>query len=116
MRTWLLIGEQKSNLFRDDITMVDGDPIRRRGTVILVITILTVATLGYLQSIPPEYIEPELDVRVAVIDSGIDIDKELETRVIAQKSFINTSYGYPETENDTNDSRPGNSFHVTYIA
>ncbi|MHA1288013.1 MAG: S8 family peptidase [Candidatus Thorarchaeota archaeon] len=96
--------------------MVDEDPIRRRGTTILIITILTVATLGFLQSIPPTYSEPELDIRVAIIDSGIDLDAELETRVIAQKSFINTSYGYSENDNDTSDSRPGNSFHGTYIA
>ncbi|MGY5860121.1 MAG: S8 family serine peptidase [Candidatus Thorarchaeota archaeon] len=96
--------------------MVDGDPIRRRGTTILVITIITVATFGFLQSIPPNYPEPELDVRVAIIDSGIDIDAELETRVVAQKSFINTSYGYLETDNETGDSRPGNSPHGTYVA
>jgi len=96
--------------------MVDGDPIRRRGTTLLVVTIITIASLGYLQSIPIEYPEPDLDIRVAVIDSGIDIDTELETRVVAEKSFINTSYGYTEDENDTSDSRPSNSLHGTYIA
>ena len=96
--------------------MVDGDPVRRRGTALLVLTIIIVATLGYLQSIPPVYIEPNLDVRVAVIDSGIDIDTELESRIVAQKSFVNTSYGYATTENITTDSRPGNSRHGTYIA
>ncbi len=96
--------------------MVDGDPIRRRGSAILIITIITVGTLGFLQSIPPAYNEPNLDVRVAVIDSGIDVDTELMSRIVAQKSFVNTSYGYPQTENDTTDSRPGSSFHGTYIA
>ncbi|TFG99395.1 hypothetical protein E4H12_02935 [Candidatus Thorarchaeota archaeon] len=96
--------------------MVDGDPIQRRGTALLVITIIIISTLGILQAIPPTYPEPELDVRVAIIDSGINIDTELETRVIAQKCFINTSFGYPETSNDTTDSRPGNSLHGTYIA
>ena len=96
--------------------MVDGDPSRRRGTSLLVITIIVVSTLGLLQSIPPTYPEPELDVRVAIIDSGIDIDSELESRVIAQKSFINTSFGYLQTDNTTSDSRPNGVFHGTYIA
>ncbi len=96
--------------------MVDGEPTRHRGTVILVITIITVATLGILQALPQTIPEPELDVRVAIIDSGINIDSELETRVIAQMSFINTSYGYSETDNDTADSSPGGSLHGTYIA
>jgi subtilisin family serine protease len=95
---------------------VVGEPTRRRGTALLVITIITVATLGYLQSIPPTYPEPELDVRVAIIDSGIDIDSELETRIIAQRSFINATYGYSETDTDTSDSMPGGNRHGTYIA
>ncbi|MHA1864155.1 MAG: S8 family peptidase, partial [Candidatus Thorarchaeota archaeon] len=96
--------------------MVDGEPTRRRGTALLVITIITVATIGILQAIPPAVPEPEIDVRVAIIDSGINIDSELETRVIAQRSFINTSNGYSENDNDTADSSPGGSLHGTYIA
>ena len=96
--------------------MVDGEPTRRRGTALLVITIITVATVGILQAIPPTFPEPELDVRVAIIDSGINIDSELETRVVAQRSFINISYGYIESDNDTADSSPGGNLHGTYIA
>ncbi len=71
--------------------MVDDskDPIRRRGSAILLITIIVVASISVLQAIPPRYHEPELDVRIAVIDSGINIDTELEARVIAQRSFVN---------------------------
>ncbi|TFG32277.1 hypothetical protein EU528_03835 [Candidatus Thorarchaeota archaeon] len=96
--------------------MIDSDPNRRRGTSLLVLTVIVVSTLGILQSIPPTYPPPELDVRVAIIDSGIDIDSELETRVIAQKSFINVSYGYLRTDNTTHDSRPNSAVHGTYIA
>jgi hypothetical protein len=96
--------------------MIDEDPVRRRGTTILVTTILIVAALGVLQIIPSDYNVPVIDVRVAIIDSGIDLDAELETRVIAQKSFINTSFGYSENIFDTSDSQPGNSHHGTYIA
>ncbi|MCK5264536.1 MAG: S8 family serine peptidase, partial [Candidatus Thorarchaeota archaeon] len=96
--------------------MVDSEPTRCRGTALLVITIIIMASLVYLQSIPQTYAEPELDVRVAIIDSGINIDSELESRVLSQKSFINSSYGYSETDNDTTDSSPGGSLHGTYIA
>ena len=96
--------------------MVNGDPTRRRGTTILVISIIVISSLGLLQSIPPDYPEPELDVRVAIIDSGINIDSELATRVIAQRSFINTSYGYPTTDISTHDSTPHGRLHGTYIA
>ncbi|MGY5872074.1 MAG: S8 family serine peptidase [Candidatus Thorarchaeota archaeon] len=96
--------------------MVDGEPTRRRGSAILVLTIIAIATLGVLQVIPPTYADPELDVRVAIIDSGIDINSELETRVVAEKSFINTSYGYSHNDNDTGDSTPQGNPHGTYIA
>ena len=80
------------------------------------ITIIIIATFAYLQSTPQSYTEPELDVKVAIIDSGINIDSELVSRVLAQKSFINSSYGYSETDNDTTDSMPSNSPHGTLIA
>ncbi|MCK5390190.1 MAG: hypothetical protein KAJ36_06855, partial [Candidatus Thorarchaeota archaeon] len=96
--------------------MVDGEPTRSRGTALLVITIIIIATFAYLQSTPQSYTEPELDVKVAIIDSGINIDSELVSRVLAQKSFINSSYGYSETDNDTTDSMPSNSPHGTLIA
>jgi len=96
--------------------MVDGEPTRRRGTSILVISIIIVATLGILRSIPQVYTVPELDVRVAIIDSGINVDSELATRVIAERSFINTSYGYQRTDNTTYDSAPNGNLHGTYIA
>ncbi|MGY5880292.1 MAG: S8 family serine peptidase [Candidatus Thorarchaeota archaeon] len=96
--------------------MVNGDPTRRRGTTILVISIIVISSLGILQSIPPHYPEPELDVRVAIIDSGINLDSELVTRVIAERSFINTSYGYLRTDMTTYDSAPRGNYHGTYIA
>jgi len=96
--------------------LVDGEPTRSRGTALLVITIIIIATLAYLQAIPQTYTDPELYVRVAIIDSGINIDSELESRVLSQKSFVNSSYGYSETDNNTADSMPGGNPHGTYIA
>ena len=97
--------------------MVDDseDPIRYRGTVILVITIITIASIGILQTVPQPYHEPELNVRIGIIDSGINRDASLETHIVAQKSFVNSSYGYPITDNTTTDSEPSGTSHGTYI-
>ena len=97
--------------------MVDDgkDPTRRRGTAILVTTIIIIASMGVLQAIPPVYTESELKVRVAVIDSGINIDSELDSRVVAQMSFANVTYGYPTTDNSTTDSTPSGTTHVAKI-
>jgi hypothetical protein len=92
------------------------EPIRRRGSVLLVITVLVLASLVVLDSMPPIYSEPGLDVRVAIIDTGINLDSELTPRVVAERSFINTSYGYVITDNSTSDSSPSGSPHGTYVA
>ncbi len=92
------------------------EPSRRRGTVLLFTTIIIVATIAGLSLIPQSYTVPDLKIRVAVIDSGIDIDHELETRVVAEKSFVNTTFGYTEDDNSTTDSSPGGVPHGTYIA
>lgn len=92
------------------------DPIRKRGTALLVITIIVLSTLVVLDSIPKIYSEPGLDVHVAVIDSGMNLDTELTPRVIAERSFINTSLGYSMTDNSTSDSAPSGSLHGTYVA
>ena len=96
--------------------MDDGEPSRRRGTTMLVITIILVSGFVILQSIPRSYSAPDLRVRVAVIDSGINIDLQLSSRVVAEKSFINTSFGYSETTNTTYDSSPNGIPHGTFVA
>jgi len=92
------------------------EPTRKRGTALLVITIILISSLAIIQAIPRIYPEPGLNVRVAIIDSGINKDAELEPRVVAEKSFINTTYGYPTTDNSTRDSRPSGSLHGTFVA
>ncbi|MFW9960455.1 MAG: S8 family serine peptidase [Candidatus Thorarchaeota archaeon] len=92
------------------------EPTRKRGTALLVITIIIISSFVLIQAIPRIYPEPGLNVRVAIIDSGINKDAELEPRVVAEKSFINTTYGYPESDNTTSDSRPSGSLHGTFIA
>ena len=95
---------------------MSDEPGRSRGTVVLVVTILVVSSFAIAQSIPKVYTPRDLRVRVAVVDSGIDVDSELEARVIAERSFINVSYGYDHTDNSTTDSTPGGTPHGTYIS
>ncbi|MHA2433663.1 MAG: S8 family peptidase [Candidatus Thorarchaeota archaeon] len=94
----------------------DDEPKPRRGTALLVITIIFVATFVGAIVIPRNGPLPDLRVRIAVVDSGISKDEELLTRVVAEMSFINSSYGYPATDNSTDDSLPLDSYHGTYIA
>lgn len=94
----------------------DDEPKPRRGTALLVITIIFVATFVGAVVIPRNGPLPDLRVRVAVVDSGMTKDDELLSRVVAERSFINSSYGYPVVDNSTEDSRPLNSYHGTYIA
>lgn len=105
-------GSGKLNLMDD----VPREPKRLRGTALLVATIIILSSFIILEAVPPDYNDSELNVRVAVIDSGMNIDSSLQQRIIAQMSFINESYGYEETENSTLDSMPLNSLHGTYIA
>ncbi|MFW9807443.1 MAG: S8 family serine peptidase, partial [Candidatus Thorarchaeota archaeon] len=92
------------------------EPKRRRGNVLLLSTIIIIASIAGLYAAPQTYSEPNLTVRIAIIDSGININQELETRVIASRSFVNTSLGYPETDNSTTDSSPGGVTHGTFVA
>lgn len=92
------------------------EPKRRRGNALLLSTIIIIATIIGLYALPPTYTNPDLSVRIAIIDSGININQELVTRVVAAKSFVNTSFGYFETDNSTSDSSPSSIPHGTYIA
>ncbi len=92
------------------------EPKRRRGNALLLSTLIIIATIAGLYVVPPTYTNPDLRVRIAIIDSGININQELETRVVAAKSFVTTSLGYLEEDNSTTDSSPRGISHGTYIA
>ncbi|TFF91647.1 hypothetical protein EU545_03350 [Candidatus Thorarchaeota archaeon] len=92
------------------------EPGRSRGTILLVLTIIVVSGFTLVQSIPKTYAPEDLRVRVAVIDSGVNVDRELGSRIVAERSFINASLGYSTTDNSTADSAPGGTTHGTYIA
>ncbi|MFW9982264.1 MAG: S8 family serine peptidase, partial [Candidatus Thorarchaeota archaeon] len=55
-------------------------------------------------------------VRVAVLDSGINQDFTIQGRVVAEKSFIETQYGYDVADLTFTDSRPENVPHGTLVA
>jgi hypothetical protein len=59
---------------------------------------------------------PRSKVRVAVLDSGIDIGLSLQGRVVEEKSFIEPQYGYDEIDSSTTDSQPENTPHGTMVA
>lgn len=55
-------------------------------------------------------------VRVAIIDSGINIGHSLEGRVVAQKSFVSTEYGYDLNDASTSDAEPDGVPHGTLVS
>ncbi len=55
-------------------------------------------------------------VRVAVLDSGVDQDLALQGRVVAEKSFIEAQYGYESADTTVTDSRPEGVPHGTLVA
>lgn len=90
-------------------------PAPRRGMAILILTMIIVATSAVLLVLSP-YSPPKAPVRVAVIDSGLDVESEFVGRVIAQKSFVNRSLGYDGDDLTTTDSRPMGLQHGTLVA
>lgn len=55
-------------------------------------------------------------VRVAVLDSGMDSSGVLQGRIASQQSFISVDYGYTSSDLTTTDSRPGGTPHGTLVA
>lgn len=55
-------------------------------------------------------------VRVAVLDSGVDIDFSLQGRIVAEASFVTLDNGYDAEDLTTSDSRPDDVPHGTIIA
>ncbi|MFX0046336.1 MAG: S8 family serine peptidase, partial [Candidatus Hermodarchaeota archaeon] len=55
-------------------------------------------------------------VKVAVIDSGIDMDYSLQGRVANQTSFVLSEYGYLVEDTTVTDSAPDGGIHGTVVA
>ncbi|MHA1943305.1 MAG: hypothetical protein ACW96M_02810, partial [Candidatus Thorarchaeota archaeon] len=58
----------------------------------------------------------ESPTRVAVLDSGINLDFGLQGRVVEQMSFIETQYGYDVNDATVTDSNPEGVPHGTLIS
>ncbi|MGD2072814.1 MAG: S8 family serine peptidase, partial [Candidatus Thorarchaeota archaeon] len=89
--------------------------IPKRGSALLVIAIIIVATSTFIVFFPRSNLR-HLQVRVAVIDSGINHEEELHSRIIAEKSFITLENNYNSTDNSTEDSYPNGNLHGTFVA
>ncbi len=84
--------------------------------VIIILMIVVSTGLVYITNIGFGSNAPTAKVRVAVLDSGVDIDIGLAGRVVAEKSFITLDNGYDFEDLSTTDSRPADVPHGTIIA
>jgi len=66
----------------------DWEKPPRRGTALLVITIIVLSSLAIAVTLNPRMLSLRRGVRVAVIDSGITPDSEIAPRRVAERSFI----------------------------
>ncbi len=74
--------------------------------VIIIMMIVVSTGLVFVTVILPSSNAPTARVRVAVLDSGIDVDFSMQSRVVAQASFITLDNGYDVEDLLTTDSRP----------
>ena len=84
--------------------------------IIIILMIIISTGLVVIIQIRPAANSPSSKVRVAVLDSGIDVGTTLQGKVVAEKSFIELQYGYNTTDLTTTDSRPENVPHGTLVA
>jgi hypothetical protein len=84
--------------------------------VIIILMIVVSTGLVYITNIGFGSNAPTAKVRVAVLDSGVDVDIGLQGRVVAEKSFITLDNGYDFEDLSTTDSRPQDVPHGTIIA
>ncbi|MHA2433510.1 MAG: S8 family serine peptidase, partial [Candidatus Thorarchaeota archaeon] len=83
-----------------------------------IVIFMLVISGGLLMLLPLDdlFNPPSGSVKVAVIDSGIDIDNSLQGRVANQTSFVLAEYGYLVEDTTVTDSAPEGSVHGTIVA
>ncbi len=84
--------------------------------IIILIVVISTGLVYVLQGGPYGGNGSRSQVRVAVLDSGIDLDLALQGRVVEQKSFIEAQYGYELADATVTDSRPEGIPHGTMVA
>jgi hypothetical protein len=100
---------------KEDVAETDVELMPKRGTALLVIALIVIAASTVIVFFPRDT-SPFLEVRVAIIDSGINHEESLLFRIVAEKSFITLENNYNYTDNSTEDSYPNGNLHGTYIA
>ena len=93
----------------------ESEFVPKRGSALLVIALIIVATSTAIVFFPLSD-SLHLQVRVAVVDSGINHEENLLSRIVAEKSFISLENHYNYTDNSTIDSYPNGNLHGTYVA
>ncbi len=84
--------------------------------LLVILMILTSAGLVYVITISPSSTTPTSKVRVAILDSGIDMDTGLQSRIVSTQSFVTIENGYDYTDLNITDSKPEDVPHGTIIA
>ncbi|MFO7837072.1 MAG: S8 family serine peptidase [Candidatus Thorarchaeota archaeon] len=85
------------------------------GAVIIILIVLPV-TIVLLSGILPDIPSEGQNIRVAVLDTGIDQTLDLQGRIGPQKSFVSTQYGYDSTDSTVGDAKPSDVAHGTLVA
>jgi hypothetical protein len=80
--------------------------------ILILLLVISSGIVLLVQLIP----NVQTQVRVGVLDSGVNESGRLQGRVVAARSFISTEYGYNVSENSTADSRPDDVPHGTLVA
>ena len=89
--------------------------IQHRGKALLVIAMIIAAYTFAFLILPRAFGPPELTVRVAVIDSGINQDNEIAAHIVAEASFVNSTYGFSTNMPGPIDSEPQHIQHGTSV-
>lgn len=75
--------------------------------IIILMIVISTGIIAIFQLIPNGILTPtDGNIRVAIVDSGLDQDYTTVGRVVAERSFILPQYGYEITDTTTSDSNP----------
>ncbi|MHA1637402.1 MAG: S8 family peptidase, partial [Candidatus Thorarchaeota archaeon] len=94
------------------------------GIIVILMIVISTGIVMLFQLTPPldgPYVLEEGEVKVGVIDSGLDVDYTIQSRVAEQQSFVLPQYGYDTEDLTTTDSDPddgagGTVPHGTIVA
>lgn len=93
-----------------------GSSVKKILAIIIIAMILLSGGILMVLELDWPVSESDASVRVAVLDSGMDIDFTLQGKVVAQRSFILPQYGYNFTDIAVTDSSPQGTPHGTLVS